>query len=271
MAILENALARHENPAAGYWLLMAYQQAGDIYSGRSHEALGYYKKALVVQNRLQQEQGGIRQRERAKLFLRLGSLFTRTGEATQALYWLDECLGVLVPGKTMTTLKESDLYAENTLVDVLYIRAGLSQQQKNTEEALRLYGLSFVAENKLRHELISGSSREQSIADTRSRYEEAIGFTWETWERTEEKKYLSVLLSFMESSKAQLLLEEVQQQQHYRLSAPGDSVTIRIRLLERALSYYEKEALQADKNDSVIANQEKQISWELALLYKKVA
>src|SRR5260221_2474350 len=269
MAILENALARHENPAAGYWLVMAYHPAGDIYSGRSHEALGYYKKALVVQNRLQQEQGGIRQRERAKLFLRLGSLFTRTGEATQALYWLDECLGVLVPGKTIATLKESDLYSENTIVDVLYIRAGLSQQQKNTEEALRLYGLSFVAENKLRHELISGSSREQAIADTRIRYEEAIGFTWETWERTHEKKYLSVLLSFMESSKAQLLLEEVQQQ-YYRASVPGDSVTIRIRLLEKALSYYEKEALQARGKDTLIADQEKQINWELARLHKKI-
>ncbi|HMI61636.1 MAG TPA: tetratricopeptide repeat protein, partial [Puia sp.] len=270
ITILENALVRHENPAAGYWLLMAYQQAGDIYADRPKEALGYYRKALALQSRLEQQQEGTRQRERAKLFLRLGSLFARIDEVEQAVDWLDKCLVALVPGKTMASLKESDLYAENTLVDVLYIRAGLSQRQKNTDEALRLYGLSFAAESKLRHELISNSSREQSIADTRSRYEEAIGFTWATWERAQEKKYLSVLLSFMESSKAQLLLEEVQQQQRYRLSAPGDSVTIRIRLLERALSYYEKEALQADKNDSVIANQEKQISWELAQLYKKV-
>ena len=268
IAILENTLARRENPAAGYWLLMAYQQAGDIYSGRPDEALGYYKKALAVQNRLQQEQGGVRQRERAKLFLRLGNLLAHTGEVKQAVGWLDKCLGVLAPGKTMITLKESDLYAENTLVDLLYIRAGLSQQQKKAEESLRLYGLSFAAENKLRRELISGSSREQAVADTRFRYEEAIGFTWEIWERTHEKKYLSVLLSFMESSKAQLLLEEVQQQRRYRGSVPDDSATIRIRLLEKALSYYEKEAL--DKDDSVIANQEKQISWELAQLRKKV-
>jgi tetratricopeptide (TPR) repeat protein len=266
IGILENALIRHENPAAGYWLLMAYQQAGDIYTDRPEEALGYYKKALALQSRPEQ---GTRRRERAKLFLRLGSLFARTGKVEQAVDWLDKCLVILAPGKTVTSLKESDLYAENTLVDVLYLRAGLSQRQKDTEEALRLYGLSFAAESKLRHELISNSSREQSIVDTRSRYEEAISFTWETWEKTREKKYLSVLLSFMESSKAQLLLEEVQQQQRYRHSGSGDSVTIRIRLLERALSYYEKEALQADKNDSVIVNQEKQISWELAQLRKK--
>jgi tetratricopeptide (TPR) repeat protein len=269
IAILENALSRHENPAAGYWLLMAYQQAGDIYTDRPKDALRYYRKALALQSRPEQQQEGTRRRERAKLFLRLGSLFARTGNVKQAVDWLDKCLVVLVPGRAMVSLKESDLYAENTLVDVLYIRAGLSQRQKDTEEALRLYGLSFAAESKLRHELISNSSREQSIVDTRSRYEEAIGFTWETWERTQEKKYLSVLLSFMESSKAQLLLEEVQQQQRYRHSASGDSVTIRIRLLERALSYYEKEALQAGKNDSVITNQEKQINWELAQLRKK--
>ncbi|HTI91158.1 MAG TPA: CHAT domain-containing tetratricopeptide repeat protein [Puia sp.] len=269
IAILENALVRRENPAAGYWLLMAYQQAGDIYTDRPREALGYYRRALGLQSRLEQRQEGTRRRERAKLFLRLGSLFARTGEVGQAIDWLDKCLEVLAPGKTTASLKESDLYAENTLVDVLYIRAGLSRRQKNTEEALRLYGLSFAAESKLRQELISNSSREQSIADTRSRYEEAIGFTWETWKRTQEKKYLSVLLRFMESSKAQLLLEEVQMQQRYQLSRPGDSVTTRIRLLERALAYYEKEALQADKNDSVNANQERQISWELAQLRKK--
>jgi len=269
IAILENALIRHENPAAEYWLLMAYQQAGDIYIDRPMKALGYYRKALALQSKPAQQQEGTRRRERAKLFLRLGSLFARAGKFEQAVDWLDKCLVVLVPGKTTTSLEESDLYAENTLVDVLYILAGLSQRQKNTEEVLRLYGLSFAAESKLRHELISNSSRERSIADTRSRYEEAISFSWQAWERTEEKKYLSVLLSFMESSKAQLLLEEVQQQQRYRHSASGDSVTIRIHLLERALAYYEKEALQAGKNDSVITNQEKQIGWELAQLRKK--
>jgi tetratricopeptide (TPR) repeat protein len=269
ISILERAFTRRENPAAGYWLLMAYQQAGDIYASRPGEALAYYKKALALQNKLQQEQGGIRQRERAKLFLRMGSLFARVGQLSQAADWLDECLGILIPGKTIATVRESDLYAENTLVDLFYIRSGLARREKDTDGALRFYGLSFAAENRLRREFISSSSREQSVMGTRSRYEEAIGFTWESWEKAHEKKYLSHLLNFMESSKSQLLLEELQQQQRYRASAAGDSVAIRIRLLEKALLYYEKESL--GKNDSATAYQEKQINWELARLRKRAA
>jgi len=269
VSILEKALAHKKHPSAEYWLFMAYQQAGDIYATEPDQSLGYYKKALALQNTLRQEKGGIRQRERAKLYLRLGSLFARTGQTAQAVSSLDECLGILVPGKTMAGLREPDLYAENTLVDLLYIRAGLSKRQKDMEEALRLYGLSFAAENILRHELISGSSREQAVADTRYRYEEAIGFAWESWETRHEKKYLSLLLRYMESSKSQLLLEEVQQQQSYRINRRDDSLTARIHLLEKALVYYEKEAVQSGKADSTAADQEKKIRWQLAQLRKK--
>jgi tetratricopeptide (TPR) repeat protein len=271
ISLLEKALAKKEHPAAAYWLFMAYQQAGDIYATQADAALRYYKKALVLEHTLQQEQGGIRQRERAKLFLRLGSLFARTGQQTQAISSLDECLGILVPGKTMASMRESDLFAENTLVDVLYIRAGVFKQQKDTDDALRLYALSFIAENILRHELISGSSRERAVADTRYRYEEAIGFAWESWASNHEKKYLSGLLRYMENSKSQLLLEEVQQQQLYRINRQGDSVTARIRLLEKAVLYYEKEFVQAGKTDSAAADAEKQINWELAQLRKRRA
>ncbi|MBS1661629.1 MAG: CHAT domain-containing protein [Bacteroidetes bacterium] len=247
IAVLERALARKENPAAGYWLLMAYQQAGDIYG----KSMSYYMKALRLQERLQLGDGGTRRRERAKLWLRVGNL--------------DQCLDVLLPGKTFATLRESDLFAENTLVDLLFVRAGFVREQGMSDEALRLYRLSFAAESKLRREFISGSSREQAISDTRSRYEQAIAFAWKSWDSTRDKKYLSSLLGFMESSKSQLLLEEVRQQQRY---SGSDSIGARIRLLEKALSYYEKEAL--GKRDSALVNQEYQINWELAQLRKKV-
>ena len=51
---------------------------------------------------------------------------------------------------------------------------------------------------------------------------------------------------------------------------PEDSLAIRIRLLERALTYYEKEGLEVGKNDSVIGGQERQLNWELARLRKRV-
>jgi len=255
---------KRQDPSAVYWLLMAYQQAGDIYAGEPAEALQFYKKAYALQSAMS---SGVRQRERAKLLLRLGRFYLRTGQPAQAAAWLDKCLSLLLPGESWTSLKEQDLYAENTLADLLFTRAGLARQQKDTDGALRLYTLSFAAAGRLRHQLISGSSREEAVNDTRQRYEDAIGLAWDAWADGHDKKYLSVMLRLMEGSRAQLLLEELQRQQLYRAQFAGDSLTTRIRLLQKALSYYQKEAI--GKDDSVIAGQQKQLSWELAQLYKK--
>jgi hypothetical protein len=142
----------------------------------------------------------------------------------------------------------------------------------HTDEALHLYTLCFVTEKKLRYELITGSSKERSVSDSRLRYETAIRTAWDAWEVTGQKKYQQAILEFMESSKSQLLLEEVLQQQQYP-DRPTDSLQNRIRLLERALVYYRKEALQTG-NDSlaaITAAQEKQTVWDLAELRKKAA
>ncbi|MBS1605738.1 MAG: CHAT domain-containing protein, partial [Bacteroidetes bacterium] len=259
--ILEDA---RRDPSAVYWLLMAYQQAGDIYTGEPANALEYYKKAYALQNTMS---SGVRQRERAKLLLRLGSFYLRTGRPDQAEVWLDKCLGLLLPGESWNSLKEQDLYAENTLADLLFTRAGLARHHNDDDGALRLYTLSFAASGRLRHQLISVSSREEAVNDTRKRYEEAIGLAWDAWAASHENKYLATMLRLMEGSRAQLLLEERQQQYRAQLAGDRDSLKMRIRLLQKALSYYQKEAI--GRNDSVIAGQQKQLSWELAQLYRK--
>ncbi|GGB12882.1 hypothetical protein GCM10011511_40660 [Puia dinghuensis] len=274
IAVLERSLHRDRNSAAGYWLLMAYQQAGDIYLAQPAKALSYYQRALALQDQLSQQQGEMRQREQAKLFQRLSVLYTRLHQNARAIYWSDRCLSVLVPGKKIGELQEADLYAENTLADVLYTRAGLAKGLGSMDEALRLFSRCFSVGKKLRQELITGSSRELAVADTRKQYEEAIGTAWDAWKRTENKKYTQAMLYFMESSKAQLLLEEVIRQQPTGGRYPGDSLESRVRLLERARIYYEKEALQSPQNDSIAAvhaAQEKQVTWELAQVRKKVA
>jgi len=274
IAILEQAFAQKADPATGYWLQTAYQQAGDLYTATQTSfpiALKYYTKALALQNDLLQRQGTIRRRERAKLFQRLGNLAFRSGQTAQAVHWLDQCLAEWVPGKKIDSLREADLYAENTLVDLLSVRAAICRQQKKTDKALRLYTLCFDTEKKLREELITGSSKERSVTDSRLRTEEAIGTAWEAWESTHANKYRQAMLSFMESSKSRLLLEELQQQARL-VTHPGDSLGNRIQLLEKARVYYQLEAIQYGKNDSLAAAnaaQEKQITWDLAQLRKK--
>jgi len=257
---------------AGYWLLMAFQQAGDIYSTEPQKALRYYQQALALQARLLKRRGAIRQREQAKLFQRLSSLFAGLHEHAQALHWSDRCLAVLLPGRKISMVTAGELYAENTLADLFYTRAGLAKEADSADAALRLYELCFATEKKLRQALMTGSSREAAVADTRPQYEEAIGLAWEVWQRTKKGKYRQIILDLMEGSKAQLLFDEIRQQRLSRDQYPGDSLEARIRLLENARIYYQKEDLSPSQNDSLAASnihQEQQISWELALLRKK--
>jgi tetratricopeptide (TPR) repeat protein len=271
IAMLESSTT----PESSYWLLTAYQQAGDIYLHEPKQALAYYQKALALEQRLSREHGPLHQRQKAKLFQRIGSLYANTDRPSLAAHWLDQCLSVLVPGKTLDSLREKDLYAENTLMDLLFTAAGLAGAQGSTDKALRLYKLCFTAENNLRRELITGNSREQAVSDSHLRYEEAIRTAWAAWESTSQPAYRQAMLEFMESSKARLLLDEVlQQQQLARTSGAADSLGDRIRLLEKAIIYYKKEALQqtggTDSLSQAMAAREKQVEWDLARLRKKM-
>ncbi|MHA4807600.1 CHAT domain-containing protein [Flavitalea flava] len=257
---------------SGYWLMTAYQQAGDIFLQQPTVALEFYKKALLLQNTLLKQQGVIRRRQQAKLCQRLGDLYFHMGQIPLASGWLNKCLSVLIPGKHFDSIREPDLYAENTLVDLLFTRASLCQQEDSVDKALILYKWCFSTEKKLRNELITGSSKEKSVSDSRMRYEAAIGAAWNAWEGTRSDKYRQVMLEFMESSKSRLLLEDIRQQQYQTAIDPSDTLTGRIKLLERALIYYQKEALQAGSGDSTKALrsiQEKQVAWDLAALQKK--
>jgi len=259
IAILEVAA---DHSSSGYWLLTAYQSAGDLYS-TTETGLRWYKKAYDLQRRLSLRSGELRRRDKAKLFYRLGLYYARRRDTLSATQWLDSCLAVLEPGRSIAALQPADLYAENTLADALYWLAGL---QRSADEGIRLYELSFAAERKGRQQLITSSSKEKWVADSRERYENAIGLAWDSWTRSRCRKYAATLLRFMEGSKAQLLLDESLQQQQVR-SSREDSALYRTRLLEQGLAYYQKEMIGGV--DSSAAGRIREIEWELAKLRKQ--
>lgn len=257
--VLQNA---SDYPSANYWLLMAYQSAGDLYGG-SEIALRFYQKAYDLQHLLDRQDGESHQRDRAKLFYRLGAFYVRSANSAMATRWLDSCLAVLEPGCAIAALGSTDLYAENTLADALFLLAGL---QKDAGEAIRLYELSFATEKKGRQQLITSGSKEQWVADARSRYEKAIGLAWDNWNRTKQPAYASAMLRLVESSKSQLLLDEFMQQQELR-SSTDDSISRRIHLLENADAYYRREMI--GNRDSMALSRLRETDWQLARLRKE--
>ena len=261
-------LEKSNTPEAGSWLLMTYQQAGDIYAAEPAKALSYYQSALRLGEHLSLQQDALPLRQKAKLFQRIGSLYARTRQPIPATRWLDRCLSILIPGRPLDSLEEKDLYAENTLMDLLYTTAGLAEEQRHIDKALRLYKLCFTTEYALRRQLITGSSREQSVSDSHIRYETAIRTAWDAWKTTGDPVYQQTMLTFMEDSKAKLLLDEVMQQQ--QLAGATDSLSNRIRLLEKALIYYRKEARQQpDSLRQAMTRQGMQVEWDFAQLRKK--
>lgn len=224
-------LQKDKTGSSAYWLLMAYQQAGDIYMEERQpmSALKFYHEALALQAALLQQNGAIRNRERAKLFYRLGSLYMQLKNYEKGSYWLQECIEVLLPEKTFATLERKDLYGENTLLDALFAQATIEQTKQNIDDALRLYGLCFATEKKLRKEYITGTAKERSVAESHLRYETGIEAAYNAWLQTRKPVYQNQMLQFIESSKAQLLLEELQQQSKQTLTVKTDSVVNCIR------------------------------------------
>ncbi|HXD79647.1 MAG TPA: tetratricopeptide repeat protein, partial [Puia sp.] len=234
------------------WLFVACRQAGDIDSAFPQAALYHYREALQVAAAGRKQQTAVNRRELAKLFLRLGEWYQGSGRPAAAIRNLDESLSTLVPGKDFTALTPADLFAENTLADALYARARLAGA--DPAFGYRCYRLSFLTEGLMRKQLITGVSRERAVADSKSRHEAAIQAAWAEWTRSGSHAALTAMLEFMESSKAQLLLDELLQEQRMGISAvTTGSVYRRVRMLEQALIYYQEQGLLNAKNDSLAA------------------
>ncbi|NSL90069.1 CHAT domain-containing protein [Chitinophaga sp. Mgbs1] len=248
---------------AAHWLFMAYQQAGDIHIADSVIARQYYQQALQCLYRRQVN----RKREQARLYQRLARYYVQLQQPQQALAWADSCAAILLPGKKWATLTEQDMYGEYTLLDMLFMRAAACNQLQQRDATLHAYRLCFATENKLHSQYISHTSKELAVSDSRQRYESAIAAAYQGWIQTRQERYRHAILEFMESSRSQLLWEEMQRgrQQH-----SGDTLLRRIRLLEQAQVYYQKEALQAGGADSLLQARQQRIAWDLATLRKKL-
>lgn len=251
------------NAEAAHWLFMAYQQAGDIYLSTPAIAAQYYRQAASMP----ESKRTLRQREQARLLLRMGKLQLLQQQPRQALVLLDSCAHLLLPGKDIRHLTNRDIYGEYTLLDLLFTTASAYQSLNEPTTALTLYRLCFATERELRQQYVSAASKETAISDSRYRYETAINLAWRCWQATHQQQYQQVILQFMENSKSQLLWEEMQQQAHY---AGNDTLHKRIRLLEQAQLYYRKEALQTGHPDSLLQQREQRIAWDLATLRKKI-
>lgn len=262
-------LQQHKNDnAATYWHITALQIAANIALQQQQyaPANSYARQALQL---LQQHFPQSRQREKAKTYVLLGAIGSKTTHQGESLSYYQQALLILLPswkpGHINETPPSSLLYSENTLADALYGKATALQQLQQPEVSLQHYTTAFIAEAKLRKVFFYAASKLTALAQSRSRVEAAVQLAYRLFTSTHNPTFAHQLLLITEMSRAQVLQDERQRRQEAPFST--DSTLKRAAQLQQAIIYYQHELINAADKKSLTALLQ-QSEYELSLLNK---
>lgn len=275
IGILRPFLADKEEPNAPYWLHGAMKESGNIAKEKKDfaGALGFYKKAADLINNYYK---GERTRERAQLAVLSGQVLQQSGQPREALDEFNKALSLLFPSVKMETadaLPGADkLYGESAILDALNGKAACLDKLGQKKEALAGYRLMYAAERKLRREFFSSTAQEQHRRENKLWEEASINTAYELWKQEGKKEYAETAFLFAEMSKAQLLLDEMQNNFRYSGIKNNDSLLLHQEQLMQAIALYERDAALSanDQSDSSLTASIKDLQYELSLVQKKL-
>ncbi len=276
IGILTTKLSDKEEVNAAYWLRGAWQGLGDIQS-QSNEpagALGSYKKAITI---IDQYYRGQRKREKAKLFVSAGRMLLQLKQVHKAIEQFNNALALMIPSfkpGSITELPASkDLYGENALLDALHGKADCLKALSKNEEALNCYLLLYVIEKKLRNEFFSNTAKQQQQKENRQWIESAIETAFDLWQAGGNKAYADKVLQIAEMSKAQLLLDDMRNNERYNRIKNNDTLLEKEQQIIQAVNFYEKEEALNAVSGEVVNNAveaKKELQFQLSLIQKTI-
>jgi tetratricopeptide (TPR) repeat protein len=235
-----------------YWLLSSYTTAGDVELAKRHypEAAGYYHLGLKINDRYYK---GNRLREKAYLITQLGRIKLAEYKAVEAIAYFNQNLNAFGLLRKDQTVNKEKVFGDNRIIDVFYQKALAYMMAGREKEALENMMFSLLAADKIRFELADVKTRQRFHAETKQKAEMAIGLAFNLLEKTRAYHYAEVITDIAEQSKARTLLDEIRRNQQ-RMTQTGDALFTHIQLLEKEISYNEKEMLQnpeASKSRSI--------------------
>jgi CHAT domain-containing protein len=127
--------------------------------------------------------------------------------------------------------------------------------------------LLYRIEKKLRGSFFGTAAKQQQQKESRRWAESAIETAFDLWGATRRQEYADKVLLIAEMSKAQLLLDEMISNLHYKNLKHKDTLLERERRTIQAIHFYEKESSRYDSN-AVTAR--KELQYELSLLQKEL-
>ncbi|WP_367056796.1 CHAT domain-containing protein [Algibacter sp. 2305UL17-15] len=224
---------------------------------------GDYKTALlefqnVKTTRLSDEK--LQKRDLAKLHVEEAQLYVLLNDKKKATQNLDAAIKVLIPNVTSSSLpKKTDLYAENTFIDIFDVYAFI---QQNPEIALESYNLSFYVSDLLKDSWTSQETKILNETNNRIRSEKCIDILYRAYQKTNEKSLLFKALQYSENNKASSLTEMFQKKLRLQ-KFPKDSLLIKefnlLKEQERITNLLVKEQLN-DNNPPTINQLSKNLS-----------
>lgn len=163
---------------------------------------GDYEKALSNFNRLKTLK--LTQltsaRNKARFNFQEAQLYYLLGKNDRALSRLNNTLAILLPNYNGNKLPEkSDLYPENTFIDVFDL---LAELQTDAEESLKCYSLSFYVAELLTEDNTSQESLILNASVNRNRSEKCISILYQLYNVKNETSYFERAFEYAERHKA---------------------------------------------------------------------
>ncbi|MBC8053838.1 MAG: CHAT domain-containing protein [Sphingobacteriaceae bacterium] len=262
--------ALKEDSYTAYWLLSCYTLAGNIEQQRANlaAALSFYQKGLRL---IEQEFKGSRNREKAHLLTQTGNIALETKQGFTALNHFSKALQTLIPEYKHTGHSNlppvKSLYGENRLYDALEGRANAFLLLNKHEDALNNFMLALKTGTLSRRHFSNDRDRLYYQKQSKILTERAINTAFNLWQTTRDEKFATLILSLSEQSKAQTLLDHIEQSEQI-LSGKNHPLLKKQSALKRAIVYYEKQYL-LNKDPSILLNKQ-ETQYKLSLLDKEI-
>ncbi|TZF81529.1 CHAT domain-containing protein [Pedobacter sp. BS3] len=255
-----------------YWLLSAYTLAGNL--ARKHNQPGvarsYYNQGLNVINRYFK---GSRRREMAGLMIQTANTWLDDKHPEKALDDANKALDVLLPTYkfTRTTLPDKQvLYGENRLYDAFIVRARCLLALGNDRAALDNILLALETGERSRNEYATVSDKLHYQGDAKHVAGMAMDIAYRIWQKSHDAVYAQILLDIAERTKARVLSEQVNRNRQHASLAQTDTLFKRRVALERAIVYYEREALVNHRDKQKLQQNKQEAQYELASVNKQI-
>ncbi|MBP0904692.1 CHAT domain-containing protein [Mariniflexile gromovii] len=252
-SILNNTASKFENFKTNY--IIEFQK-------------GDYQKALISFEKAKGhiQNANLSTRDLAKFYVEEAQLQFLLQNKNEALKSLQKAIKLLVPNLEGNSLpNKTDLYAENTFIDIFDLQATM---ETNSKKALDCYNLSFYVSGLLQENWTSQENKTRNQSDNRIRSEKCIDILFYNYQKTKNKALLFEAFQYSENNKASVL-KSINQKKKRLQQYPNDSLLVKefslIKAQERYTNLLIKEQLGNNQAYKVNVLSEKLISISLQL------